>query len=145
MKAISGGCLCGAVRYSASSKPIATRQCWCRLCQSLAAGNATINVAFSKVDFVVEGELHDYSCKADSGNVMHRRFCPTCGVHLFSEAEERPNIIVVRVGTLDETESVEIDAIIWTSEAPSWAYLNPDLPQFEHQAPPPQVNVGDSK
>jgi hypothetical protein len=31
---------------------------------------------------------------------------------LFSEAKERPNMIVVRAGTLDDTEQVEIEGII---------------------------------
>jgi len=58
---------------------------------------------------------------------------------LFSEAEERPAMIVVRAGTLDDADQVEVEGIIWTSEAPSWAYLNPDVPHFERQPPAPQV------
>lgn len=86
------------------------------------------------------GELHDYASVADDGNKMHRRFCPNCGVHLFSEAEERPNMIVIRAGTLDDAEQVAIEEIIWTSEAPSWAYLNPNLPHIEKQPAAPQIN-----
>ena len=77
---------------------------------------------------------------AESGNKMHRRFCPNCGVHMFSEAEERPSIIVIRAGTFDDTEQIKTEGIIWTSEAPSWAYLNPNVPHFENQPPAPQVN-----
>ena len=29
---------------------------------------------------------------------MHRRFCPSCGTHLFSEAESRPHLVIVRNG-----------------------------------------------
>ena len=139
MDSISGGCLCGAVRYSATEKPIVTRACWCQLCQTLAAGNATINLAFPRNSVTITGALTDFTGTAESGNQMHRRFCPTCGVHLFSEAEERPAILVVRAGTLDDATQVKIDGIIWTSEAPDWAHLNPDLPHFEKQPPAPQV------
>lgn len=140
MESIIGGCLCGAVRYIVNTNPIITRACWCKLCQTLASGNATINLAFPKSAVTVTGELQDYTSVADSGDRMHRRFCPSCGVHLFSEAEERPNMIVVRAGTLDDTEQVEIEGIIWTSEAPSWAYLDPNVEHFEKQPPPPKVN-----
>ncbi len=140
MASISGGCLCGAVRYSADTSPIVTRACWCRLCQTLASGNATINLAFPSSALTVTGELRDYVSIADDGNKMHRKFCPNCGVHLFSEAEERPNLIVVRAGTLDDTEQVKIEGIIWTSEAPSWAWLDPDVPHFEFQPPAPSVD-----
>lgn len=138
MGKIHGGCLCGAVRYTAGVSPMVTRACWCNLCQSLASGNATINMAFPVDEVVVDGQLKDYQSTADDGNKMHRRFCPECGVHLFSEAEERPGIIVIRAGTLDDAEQVVVDGIIWTAEAPSWAYLDPGLPHFEGQPPAPR-------
>ena len=75
---------------------------WCKICQTLAAGNATINLAVPENVITVTGKLKDYPSTADDGNHMHRTFCPTCGTHLFSEAEERPNIVVVRAGTLDD-------------------------------------------
>ncbi len=133
---IEGGCLCGSVRYNSDAKPIVMRACWCRLCRYIAAGNATINLAFPSDSFTISGELRDYPSTADSGHRMHRRFCPTCGVHLFSEAEERSHLIIVRAGTLDKPELVELDAHIWTEEAPDWAYLDPEICQFERQPPP---------
>ena len=139
MKNITGGCLCGAVRFTINEKPIVTRACWCRFCQTLSSGNATINLAFPVNAVVITGELHDYASVADDGNKMHRKFCPTCGVHIFSEAEERPDIIVVRAGTLDDTEQVKIEGLIWTSAAPSWAYLDPDVEHFENQPPAPKI------
>jgi hypothetical protein len=90
--------LCKAVRYRITAKPIITRVCWCRLCQYLGAGSGTVNVGFPTEAIHITGELKDYSCIADSGNVMHRRFCPACGTPLFSEAESRPQFMFVRAG-----------------------------------------------
>jgi hypothetical protein len=72
---------------------------------------------------------------ADSGNVMHRRFCPNCGVHVFTASEARPHLVFVRAGTLDDASVVKPEATIWVSAAPSWARIDPDLPQFERQPP----------
>lgn len=118
MTRIQGGCLCGAVQYTASADPLVVRACWCRLCQYLAAGNATVNLAFRRDAVEIEGALSDFVGVADSGNHMHRRFCPACGTHMFSEAEERPHLIIVRAGTLDDPGIARPDAVIWTSEAP---------------------------
>ena len=133
---ITGGCLCRAVRYRISAPPIATRVCWCRLCQYLGAGSGTVNTCFASASVSVEGDLRDFRSIADSGNVMHRRFCPTCGTQVFSEAEARPHLIFVRAGTLDDPEVAQPAATIWTSQAPSWACIHAAWPAIAGQPPP---------
>ncbi len=133
---ITGQCLCGAVRYRASAPPIATRVCWCRLCQYLGAGSGTVNACFRSDSVVIEGELRDYESIADSGNRMHRRFCAVCGTQMFSETESRPHLIFIRAGTLDDRELARPGATIWTAEAPTWACFDPELPRIPGQPPP---------
>lgn len=133
---ISGGCLCGAVRYTSTAAPIITRVCWCRVCQYIGAGSGTVNTCFKTETLSVEGEMQDYRSIADSGNVMHRRFCPKCGTHLFSEAEVRPHLVFVRAGTLDDPGIARPMATIWTAEAPDWACFDERLPKVERQPPP---------
>ena len=84
----------------------------------------------------LHGEPADYRSVADSGNVMHRRFCAACGTALFSEAESRPHLIFVRAGTLDDPEIARPAATIWTSAAPSWACISDAMPMVERQPPP---------
>jgi hypothetical protein len=134
---ITGGCLCGAVRFTISAPPILARACWCRLCQAIGAGSATVNVVFASDAVSVEGQTSDYACLAQSGSHMHRRFCPSCGTPLFSAAEERPQVVIVRAGALDDPEIGRPSLTIWTSEAPSWACIDADLPQWP-QSPPPK-------
>jgi hypothetical protein len=133
---ITGGCLCKSVRYRITAAPIVTRVCWCRLCQYIGAGSATVNTCFPSAALKVTGTIRDYRSISDSGNVMHRRFCPECGVHLFSEAEARPHLVFVRTGTLDDPNLAEPAMTIWTSAAPQWACFDPALPQVEGQPPP---------
>ena len=133
---ITGKCLCGAVRWESSEAPIVTRWCWCRECQYLGAGSGTVNTAFRTATFTVTGKTSDYVSIADSGNRMHRRFCPTCATPLFSEAEARPHLIFVRAGTFDDPNLAKPAMTIWTASAPSWACIDADLPQVEKQPPP---------
>ena len=133
---ITGGCLCGAVRYESRAEPITARMCWCRFCQYIAAGNAAVSACFLTARMKISGETRDYESVADSGNTMHRRFCPTCGVHVFSEAEARPHLIFVRAGTLDDPNMAKPAATIWTAKAPTWACIDTSLPAFEGQPPP---------
>jgi hypothetical protein len=124
------------VRFRSEAEPIRTRTCWCTVCQALGAGSATVNVGFPTVGFIVEGETTDYVSRADSAATMHRRFCPRCGTPLFSEAEERPHLIFVRAGALDDREVAAPVATIWTASAPSWAVFDPNIPRIEGQPPP---------
>lgn len=133
---ITGGCLCKAVRYRITAAPLVARVCWCRVCQYFAAGSGTVNAAFPSAALTVEGETRDFVSVADSGTVMHRRFCPNCGTPLFSAAEARPHLTMVRAGTLDDPELVRPAMTIWTASAPSWACIAEDLPKVDRQPPP---------
>ena len=136
MTHITGGCLCKQVRFEFNAEPIAMRLCWCRDCQYFASGNASVNVVFKSEALKFQGALRDYQSVADSGSRMHRRFCPNCGTHVFSASEARPHLVIVRNGTLDDTELLKPSATIWTESAPEWARIDESLPQHAGQPPP---------
>jgi hypothetical protein len=134
----TGQCLCGAVRYRISADPVVTRVCWCRTCQHLAA-NGTVNMLVPTPALETSGNLSEYLSTADSGNEMRRRFCPTCGSHLFANSSSRPQFTVVRVGTLDDPSSVRPAMNIWADRAPAWACLDDTLERVDGQPGPPQA------
>ncbi|HEY0113713.1 MAG TPA: GFA family protein [Allosphingosinicella sp.] len=134
--AVSGGCLCRGVRFTVDAEPMTARMCWCRLCQYLGGGSATVNLCFPAEAVRTEGEVRWYESVADSGNAMRRGFCPNCGTPLFSIAEVRPHLVFIRAGALDDPNLMAPEAIIWTKEAPKWASLDPELPQHPAQIPP---------
>ncbi len=133
----TGRCLCGDVHYRISTEPITTRICWCRDCQRTAA-NGTVNIIVPTPAVEVTGQTSEFTVRADSGNDVHRRFCPRCGSHLFANSSARPQFTVVRVGTLDDPSSVTPVANIWADSAPAWACLDLALERVGHQPGPPQ-------
>ena len=128
---ITGRCFCGAVRFQAAGPPVVTRACWCRDCQYLSSGNASINAIFETVGFTVTGPASEYTSRADSGRLIRRRFCPTCGTPLFSDQVGLPEYVVVRAGALDDPEIGRPASTIWTGSAPGWGYVDPGLPACE--------------
>lgn len=134
--ASGAGCLCGAVRVAITGEPVAVRACWCRLCQYLAAGSATVNAIYRAADLAITGEVAWYASTADSGNAMRRGFCPKCGTPLFSMSEDRAEYLIVRAGALDDPGAISPESIIWTASAPHWACIDPALPHSEGQPPP---------
>jgi hypothetical protein len=133
----TGRCLCGAVSFKLSAEPLATRVCWCRDCQHMAA-NGTVNLLVPAEALSVSGALADYTKTADSGSQVTRQFCPNCGTQLFAKSSARPLFRVVRAGNLDEPSSVRPGANIWAASAPAWACLDPALERVEQQPGPPK-------
>lgn len=136
----TGRCLCGAVSFTLSADPLATRVCWCRDCQHLAA-NGTVNMLVPADALAVSGAVAEYIKTADSGSEITRQFCPNCGTQLFAKSSLRPQFRVVRVGNLDEPSSVKPSVNIWVSRAPEWACIDTALEQIEQQPVLPPAPV----
>ncbi len=133
---MKGRCFCGKVRVSASDRPLSVRSCWCRDCQYLAAGSATVNAVFRADAVSIEGDLANHESEADSGSHMTRSFCPSCGTPVSSRSDTRPHLVVLRVGLFDDREILAPDLIIWTDSAPEWACMNTSIPSTPRQPPP---------
>ena len=132
MPELTGGCLCGSVRYRLTAEPVISRICWCRDCQHISS-NGTVNAIFPTASIEIIGSPSEYTSAGESGNQVRRRFCARCGSHLFADSTGRAGLTVVRIGTLDEPSSISPVANIWASSAPTWACLDTTLPKVEKQ------------
>ena len=133
----NGQCLCGQVRFAIDAEPEGARMCWCRDCQRIASGSATVNVLFPEEAVRYDGEMTTLRLIADSGNTVERGFCPRCGAQMYSKTVEPAGLPMrVRAGTLDDPELMAPTAIIWTASASSWAPLDPGLPHHPKGLPP---------
>ena len=133
----SGSCACGAVVARISGKPIATRQCWCRQCQQVAAGGPPQHAMFATEDVVLTGDLWTHSYVAASGNTLTHGFCPICATQVMAQSSARPQFRTVRLGFLDAGHGLSPQMAIWTEDAPDWAVLDPGMEQWPQQPPPP--------
>ncbi len=131
MTLMSGGCLCGAVRYEITAKPNASITCHCRDCQYVAGGGPA-HVMLFKRDAVrlTKGDTRTVWVTAQSGQRVWRRFCETCETHLFAGSAGRDDLQAVKVGSLDDPSTFRAQAEIWTSSAPPWAHRDTRVPQF---------------
>lgn len=133
----TGRCLCGAVSFKLASEPLASRICWCRDCQHLAA-NGSVNLFVAADGLTISGALSEHTKAADSGNQVTRQFCPSCGTHLFAFSSARPRFRVLRAGNLDDPSSIHPSMNIWAESAPAWACLDPSLERVAQQPLPPK-------
>lgn len=128
---MTGGCLCGAIRYEVSADPMFQAICHCRDCQYVSGG-APANVILTPAAAITltKGQTRVYWMEAESGARIGREFCENCGTPLFSELESQPQMKVIKVGGLDDPSAFAPALHIWTGSAQPWHRLNPDLPKF---------------
>jgi hypothetical protein len=129
-KTLTGGCLCGAIRFETSAEPVFSGNCHCRDCQR-SSGGAFVPAIFVPADAVViQGAAKFFESKADSGNAIHRGFCPDCGSQLFTKLEMMPSMLGLRAGTLDDPQQFDPRMDIYTASAAHWDHMDPALPKF---------------
>lgn len=131
MMHLTGGCRCGAIRYEAHGTPRLQVTCHCRDCQYAAGGAPTHAVIMRTRDVTVtKGEPRAYAVTADSGERIERLFCPECGTPLFARNPAHPEMLPIKVGSLDDPGFFRPQAEIWVRSAQPWQYRDPAVPQF---------------
>ena len=123
---ITGGCLCGAIRYTLSAPITGLRACHCTHCQKSSGTGASVNAVVPGGDFrISQGTPKRYDDKADSGRTLCRYFCGDCGSPIYSHREISPERVVVRMGSLDQPPAMKIASNIWTKSARAWSWIDP--------------------
>jgi len=138
---ITGGCMCGAIRYTLGMPVTELRACHCTTCQKGSGTQGSVNAVIPASAFkLTRGTLKRYDSLADSGRTLYRFFCGDCGSPIYSQRATSPETLVVRAGSLDEAGDMKITANIWTRSARPWAYIDPASKQLPGQpdAPAPQ-------
>jgi len=130
MTSISGGCACGAVRYASSGEAIFALNCHCRDCQR-ESGSAFIPVlGVAKSTFtVIQGTPRSFTVTADSGYPTTRLFCGDCGSPLYGMPSSAPDLVTIRVGSLDDPSVFRPSQNIYTARAQPWDCMEPALPK----------------
>lgn len=122
---LTGGCLCGAVRYRAEGEPLNVRACHCRKCQKATGGVFYARAQFPRGAVSIEGETQSYAASAR----IERVFCPTCGTTLFSRAIDGRETIGVSLPTLDDQTALSPSEHIFIDDKAPWLMLCDELPQ----------------
>ncbi|HVL35239.1 MAG TPA: GFA family protein, partial [Burkholderiales bacterium] len=137
--AITGGCLCGAVRYEIGEPITSLRACHCVNCQKSSGTGGTVNAVVPSAAFkITQGTPKRYDDSATrSGRTLSRFFCGECGSPVYSRRNPDPGFLVVRAGTIDDSSGMKITGHIWTSTARSWAYIDRSAECHPENLPPP--------
>lgn len=118
-----GGCMCGAVRFTATDVPDKAGVCHCEMCRRWT-GSALIGVTVALDKLVWEDETH--LGRIASSHWAERGFCKRCGTGMFFRVTMESaysDDIELPIGLFDEADGFEITNEIYIDVKPdSFAY-----------------------
>lgn len=131
MKA-EGGCYCGDLRYEADGDALLRGQCHCRECQYMTGGGPLFVLGMPEGGFrYAKGAPKAFS-RGDLDTPVTREFCENCGTHILSRAPSVPGMVLLKVGTLDDSSLFEGPQMaIFTCDKQPYHLIAEGLPTFE--------------
>ena len=131
MSVITGGCVCGAVRYEVNEPFVSSNYCHCTRCQRRTGTGSSANARTAEGSLrIVQGEDLVASWDPGGGGFV-KSFCSNCGSALFSRNAQTGGEIGVRLGTVDGDPGIRPQKRQFTDYAASWEPIPDDgLPRF---------------
>ena len=102
---LSGGCLCGEVRFETNDQPLLIRHCHCEMCRK-SSGSAFMTGLLYQLDAVRwHGEMQSY----ESSPGVLRTFCTICGASLGFRQSNAAETEFLLLGSFDDPSGIEVN------------------------------------
>ncbi|MEO8318318.1 MAG: GFA family protein [Bradyrhizobium sp.] len=137
-KDYTGGCACGAIRYTIACEPVFMNHCQCRDCQRKSGtGHGSYLTFASPNDVKLAGDAARWDMVGDSGNVKTGGFCPTCGASVYLTFAAMPELFTVHAASLDDPARFKPQVLTYAARGYAWDHIDPALPKFDKMPPQP--------
>ncbi len=132
---LSGGCLCGQVRYELRAEPTHLVDCHCLDCRRASGAPFVTWGTVAKTDLAIaSGDVREVQYL---GRV--RSFAGCCGTSLFfADTASAPNIDIA-IASLDRPEPYAPAVTIWMEDKLPWVMLDPARPAYTRGRDPEQI------
>jgi hypothetical protein len=129
--AMTGGCLCGKLRYTIDDGPVTVGKCYCGDCH-LESGTGHMTFVSVPSDMVrIAGEAQRFVKAGGSGTDVERLFCPSCGTTIVGYPKALGDVAAVRAGTLDDPAAISPTFAVFGGRALPWDAPPADIRVFE--------------
>jgi len=132
---LTGGCLCGGVRFEVSEPLVSSGYCHCTRCQRRTGTAASVSARIVPGSLrVVSGDELIRSYVPDEG--FAKVFCSACGSALWSRHPDDPDFISIRLGAFDEDPGIRPEYRQFVAYAAAWEDIPEDgLPRYPEGRP----------
>ena len=122
----TGGCLCGAVRYTVTGPIRDVVACHCTQCRRQSGHHVAATRAPRDAVQIDGGEAITWYAASDEAR---RGFCRNCGSQLFWEANDAVKLSIF-AGTLDDPTGLRLARHIFVADKADYYEIGDGLPQF---------------
>ena len=130
-KPITGGCLCGAIRYEARAEPQFAGYCCCSDCRRASGSGFVPFVSFAADALTFSGTSRQFAVNSFPGSDAVRNSCAKCGGLVFGGIAGKDTTHTIYAGSLDDPSVFKPSIAIFNRDRPDWVVLPPGLKVFE--------------
>jgi hypothetical protein len=129
---LTGGCLCGAIRYRANGTPRHVTHCHCITCRRASGAPFVTWFTVDETAFAwTQGTPVSYRSSASA----ERSFCPRCGTQLAFREAHRTGEVDVTAASLDDPAALQPQDHTWVSRKLPWIAIEDHLPRHDTVRP----------
>jgi hypothetical protein len=134
-EALTGGCLCGGVRFELTEPPVSASYCHCTRCQKRTGTAASPQARIVPGSIRVTGDELVRVYEPPDG--FPKAFCSACGSALWSINPGTGQIASIRMSLFDDDPGVRPSYRQFTAYAAEWESIPDDgLPRYPERPPP---------
>jgi hypothetical protein len=132
----TGGCLCGAIRFSLSEPARYAGYCHCTRCQRRTGTAASAQARIDGITLELLSGEEQLRAWRDPHGGFEKCFCGRCGAQLFSRNPDDPSQMSVRMAAFDADPGVRPEWRAFVAYAASWEPIPDDgLPRYPEAKP----------
>ena len=134
---LTGGCLCGALRYEAVGEPMMTGHCYCEDCRKASGSGFIPFMGYAAAAVRFAGEPRQFVSKSARGSAATRNFCAQCGSLVFGGVIGESESFTIYAGSLDDATAFTPAIAIFAAKRPAWAVIPQGMVVFDAMPPGP--------
>jgi len=128
---ITGGCLCGALRYEATAEPFYAGLCYCNDCRKASGSGFIPFMGFRADQLAIAGPTRQSHATAIHGGIATRNHCAECGSLVFGGVQGESDEHTIYAGSLDDPSRFEPKMALFVRDRPAWAEVRTGLVEYE--------------
>lgn len=126
---ITGGCLCGGVRYEVRGSFLRAGHCHCSRCRRHSGAAVSTQGRVASQDFSLVSGAHLVRVYKPEGGAV-KAFCSVCGSSLFGGSWPDGPEVSIRLGSVDGDPGIRPQFHTHVDSKAVWDEITDQLPQY---------------